>query len=240
MVFIRLAIGFAIISLLSVAYAQDGTSVQEMLRGELASRYPGARIAFVEDIHWMGAGTNTAPSADSQPVSIVLSEPNARGQVQFTLQSKRVSPENDVLVRNYGWVTFQALQPARVAIHRVMPGEEIRSDQFTLQEINVASGAARDYRGVILSPQTELKQLEARQTILEGQPLFSTAVQKTPDVRKGDAVRVQIISNGLTLSTQAQASEPAYMNGHIRVLTEKTKRELTGTLVATGVVEVRL
>lgn len=233
MLLIRLAVLFGVISVLSVAYA---ASAQDLIGAELSSRFPGARIALVEDIHWVQA----PPNSDAMPVSVVISEPNARGQVQFTLQNKVIVNNNEILLPSYGWVAFQALQKAYIAHHRVMPGEEIKSTEFSIQEVNVASGGPHEYRGVILDPKTEISQLEARQTILEGQPLLSTAVQKTPDVRKGDVVRVEIISNGLTLSTQAMASEPAYMNGRVRVLTDKTKRELAGKLIAAGLVEVKL
>jgi flagella basal body P-ring formation protein FlgA len=69
---------------------------------------------------------------------------------------------------------------------------------------------------------------------------MSSAVERVPDVRRGDSVRVRIISNGLTLTAQAMASEPGYLNGPVRVLTAQTKRELSGKLVSTGVVEVKL
>ena len=50
---------------------------------------------------------------------------------------------------------------------------------------------------------TDIAHLEARQTILEGQTLLSSAVERIPDVRRGDSVRVQLVSNGIMLSIAA-------------------------------------
>jgi flagella basal body P-ring formation protein FlgA len=93
---------------------------------------------------------------------------------------------------------------------------------------------------VILDQSSDITKLQARQTLIEGQPLLSSAVERVPDVRRGDFVRVKIVSNGLTLSAQATASEPGYLNGPVRVLTAQTKRELSGKLISSGVVEVKL
>jgi flagella basal body P-ring formation protein FlgA len=121
-----------------------------------------------------------------------------------------------------------------------MPGDSISDSQFTVQEIDIASGLNREIRGLILSPTANLARLETRQTILEGQPLLSSQVRKMPDVRSGDAVRIELVSGSLTLTTLGTVSEPGFLNEQIHVMSQKTKRELIGTLLPDHVVEVKL
>jgi flagella basal body P-ring formation protein FlgA len=111
---------------------------------------------------------------------------------------------------------------------------------FTPRDVNVAVGQAHEERGVILESGRALTGLQARQTILEGQLLLSSAVERIPDVHRGDVVRVELLSNGLSLVTQGVVEEPGFTGESIHVMASKTKRELMGRLAANGVVEVRL
>ncbi len=227
----RIAIISFLATLLSVAYAAESSdSVSASINAELSKRFPKARVELTDEIHW------TSSRPEGELVSIRVGDENARAQVGFTVEAH----DERGIHRGYGYATFAAWLPARMTVRRVMPGEKLQNDQFELREINVASGTEREFRGVILDQRTEITQLQARQTLLEGQPLLSSAVERVPDVRRGDSVRVRIVSNGLTLSAQATASEPGYLNGPVRVLTAQTKRELSGKLVSSGVVEVKL
>jgi flagella basal body P-ring formation protein FlgA len=226
----RIAIISFLATLLSIAYAQEGDPIATSVNAELSKRFPHARVELTDEIHW----TSSRPEGEIS--SIRVGEENARAQVGITVETRDEQGSH----RGYGYATFAAWIPARMAVRRVLPGEKLQDEQFSVREINVASGVEREIRGVILDQGMTLSQLQARQTVLEGQPLLSSAVEKIPDVRRGDLVRVRIVSNGLTLSTQAIASEPGYLNNSVRVLTEKTKRELSGKLIASGIVEVRL
>jgi flagella basal body P-ring formation protein FlgA len=81
---------------------------------------------------------------------------------------------------------------------------------------------------------------EAIQTIMEGQFLVTSSFRKVPDVRRGDSIRVNIVSNGLILMALGTSEESGYINHSIRVRTGKTKRELVGKLLPGGVIEVKL
>jgi len=226
----RIAIICFVAAVLSVAYAGDLAPVTASLTSELSKRFPSTRIELTDDIHW------TSSQPEGEIVSIRVGDENARAQVGFTVETK----DEQGIHRGYGYATFAAWMPARVAVRRVMPGERLQEDQFNLREVNVASGPEHEFRGVILEQGAGIAKLQARQTLLEGQPLLSSAVERVPDVRRGDSVRLHIVSNGLTLSAQAIASEPGYLNGPVRVLTAQTKRELSGKLISSGIVEVRL
>lgn len=194
----------------------------------ISGQYPGARITIDNRINW-SRGSWPEGSA-----SVSLLGETSRGEMMFS-----VADSNGRRVGE-GWVGFAAWQPAYVAVKRVKPGEKITKDMFARREVNVAAGAARDVRGLILDPQTGVESLEARQSVLEGQILLSSSVQRVPDVRRGDAVTVLVVSNGLSLSTQGRAEEPAYAGDNVRVTASKTKRELVGKLLSSGLVEVKL
>lgn len=203
-------------------------SVPSALERELAKIYSNARIEITGEIRW-----TAGPGASDVRLVRVQNE-TARGEVVFNAIDSATGKESS------GWTTFSAWMPARVAVKRIQPGSPLSADQFKLQDINVAVGQGREFRGVILEPGVALSGLESRQTVLEGQFLLSSAVQRMPDIRRGDSVRVHVISNELSLSTSGIAQEPAYLDGSVRVTASKNKREMVGKLRTGGIVEVRL
>ena len=212
-------------------YASEGNSIEMALKQELIKRYHSTKVELTAPIRWT---RNIEPSELKKITGITE---GARGELRFTaldLDNAHVE----------GTTAFSATVPAWVSIRRIQPGEKLTREMFTLREVDVASGLAREYRGVILSPTnfkiSEMLATESRQTILEGQFLASTAIQKSPVIRRGDAVTILIESEGLQLSTRGTAQEAGYLNTPVRVLTNKSKRELTGNLKMNGLVEVKL
>lgn len=123
---------------------------------------------------------------------------------------------------------YQALVKTPVAAHRIYPNVRLKKEDFRIETLNVASGPAREYRGVIIYDENRLNQVESKQSILEGQFVVSNAVQKLPDVRKGETVKLELSSGNLTLSTLAIVQENASVGEVVRVFTTKSKREVTG------------
>lgn len=210
------------------AAAAEIIPLAERLSHAIGRQYPGTRIVMDSKIHW----THGDGSMGAGRVSL-LGE-TSRGEMMFAVADADGHRAGD------GWAAFSAWQPAQVAVKRVLPGERIAAEQFVRREVNVATGAAREVRGLILDPETGISGLEARQSVLEGQILLSSAVQRIPDIRRGDTVRVHLISNGLSLSTQGRAEESASKGSQVRVTASRTKRELVGRLLDNGVVEVKL
>lgn len=226
-------------------------SVSQFLRAELSKKYPGARIE-------LASGFSLVRGAMPAEVSAVtILSDDGRGDARFSARGPAGAAASDAASGAVtqgsgaivtadgvqfaeGSVIFAAWVPAYVASRRVLPGERLLPGIFTVQEVNVAIGPAHDYRGVIFSGLQKLDGLESRQTVLEGQFLTSTAIERIPDVRRGDAVRIEMSSGGVVLSTQGFAEEPAYNEGQVRVMTAKGKRELVGKLQNGGVVEVSL
>jgi flagella basal body P-ring formation protein FlgA len=201
---------------------------QEILKDSLKEKLGAktARIEFAGPIRW------TRGEAPTETEQVKILSVTARGEAQFVVRNGENSVE--------GIVPYSAWVAAKVATRRVMPGETLQADAFHTQEVNVASGLGYEFRGVVMPGDTDVGALEARQTILEGQFLASSAVRKTPDVRRGDVVRIHLISNGVTLSTLGIAEEAGYFSKQVRVMTQKTKRELLGELSPGRIVEVKL
>ncbi len=135
---------------------------------------------------------------------------------------------------------YSAWKRAIVAKRRIYPNSKLKSEDFTISEVNVASGSAREYRGVMLPAGSELAGLQSKQSILENQFVTVQAVEKSPDLRRGDMIKLDLVSGELTLSTQATAVEPGVIGDRIKVLTTKTKKEMVGVLREDHSVEVRL
>lgn len=200
--------------------------LQTLLKEELSKTYQGAKINFLSSVHW----SRGEPQGELTNVSILGDD--GKGNAHFTGFS---------LGRMYeGWVGFSAYLPAKIALRRIHPGESLSPSLFLVQQVNVAEGQAHEYRGLIITGRFELDGLEAIQSILEGQFLVSSAIQRIPDIRRGDAVKIHLVSGKLVLSTLGVASEPAYLYRQVRVVAGRNKRELLGRLEPGGVVEVQL
>jgi flagella basal body P-ring formation protein FlgA len=210
------------------ARADNSDAVSALLQAQLAKAYPEAKVEITSTLH-----LTRGKSIPENPTVHVLNE-TARGEVVFSLTGESAAEYAE------GYATFSAWTEARVAIRRIHPGETLTPDLFVSQNVNVAQGMAREYRGVILEKGESVSGLQSRQTILEGQLLTSSAVERTPDLRRGDTVQIHLINGAFELSTLGVAEEPAYLGGNVRVMASKTKRELVGLLRKDGVVEVKL
>ena len=210
--------------------ARDG-SVNTLIRVEILKHYPGSRVELLGEVKKIRGDEL------SQPSEAVFQGDNARGEAFIALREINETggaKEEEVLI------AFAAWKMAPIAQRRIRPGEKLSAGAFVIQEINLALAPHKDLRGLILPADTDLSKLEANQTILEGQYPLTSAVRQTPDVLRGDAVKIRILSGGLTLSTSGVADEPGIMGGNLRVLSGKTKKQLMGKLMSDRSVEVIL
>ncbi len=201
--------------------------LEEGLRQELQKKFPAARVELSSLPRFMRG------RLPSEVRRVTVLSTTAQGEAYFTVDSETPAVAQ-------GAVMFSAMMSARVAVRRIFPGESLKAEDFATQEINVASGANFELRGVVLSQEQPLAKLETRQTILEGQVLLSSAVQRMPDIRRGDSIQVRVVSGDLRLMTTGQALEPGYLNQSLKITAGKKKNELQGKLLGGGVVEVKL
>ncbi len=135
---------------------------------------------------------------------------------------------------------YQALITVPVASRKLLPNTKIKKEDFRIETINVAVSPAKEYRGSMVRDELKLESSETRQTILEGQFILSSSIQRTPDLRKGETIKLQMISGDLSLSTAATVLESGSIGDQVRVMTSRTKKEVVGTVKLDRSVEVNL
>lgn len=198
------------------------------------------------------------PSTESQLVQELREKiPNARIELDGSLRVTSglpPKPENKIRLHHengngtaaFQWsggageISYSAIIRAPVAIKRVFPGERFHDQNITIQEIDVSRGILYQSRGLILSSEADLTGLQARQSIIEGQPALTSGVQRIPDILRGQGVQVRMISGMVSVMATGIADEPASLNDSVRVTLTKGKKRVTGRLLQAGIVEVSL
>lgn len=177
--------------------------------------------------------------------SYSLSGSQLKSKIQFVEDSPATGSRflllsDDGKTVNSGVVQYKLWKKAAVAKKRILPGEKILPDAFSIENVLVSHGIGRDFRGVMISDPQDLRSTEGRQTILEGQYIATTAIRRVPDIRKGEGVTIRLSSGEVVLNTPGVAEEASYFNSPVHVLATKSKRVLVGTLIEGRVVEVKL
>lgn len=193
---------------------------RRLIEIELSRRFSGAEIRIEEIL-----SENGIPS----PQSFTFVSENPQGTAHF-----------EAADRTKFSVRFAAYQAALIPEARLLFGQKLAEGRVSPRELNVTSGSNRELRGLFLQPGTDLNAYQSRQTLLEGQPILKSGVEKIPEIKRGESVRVQVISAGMELSTTGKAEEPAGLGDSVRVMIQKTKKVLTGKLKEGRVVEVQL
>lgn len=192
----------------------------------LSKRYPGARIVLKEEPKLIkGDGLRNLSSVE-------FMGDDHLGRALFRSQNGNETVEFSV--------SFEAWIQVPVIQRRIRLGEKLDGSLFKATELNVAQGAAREQRGLIIPWGTDFSRLEAHQTLIEGQYVLWSAVKPVPDVQRLSPVKVNLISTDLTVSAQGVTQEEARVGSFVRVHVGKNKRELVGTLLSDGSVEVKL
>ncbi|MCC7440146.1 MAG: flagellar basal body P-ring formation protein FlgA [Bdellovibrionales bacterium] len=224
-----IACGFLAAGLAITSQAQSTqTQLERILFKQLSSSYPGARIEM------LGLPRGISISSADRVAVIDQINDDGTGNVAF-----RYRVENGVET-GYGSIAFRAWKPAWVSMRRIRPGEKLSRDSVELRELDVASGPGREVRAQLVIDADQIEKFETRQTILEGYPVLSQAVERAPDIRRGDVVRVRLVVGEVTLSTHGVASEPGRSGDSLTVVTQGTKKSLSGTVSSDRTVEVRL
>lgn len=135
---------------------------------------------------------------------------------------------------------FEAWVSVPVATRRISPNSKLSREDYRIDQVNIATGTAREYRGVLASPHGNYEKMIAKNTIVEGQFITRTAIGHPPDVRRGEWVRVELISGMMRLSTPGVAQESAAIGETVSVLNPRTKKEISGIVRSGGIVEIRI
>jgi flagella basal body P-ring formation protein FlgA len=214
-------------------------ALDQALSRELSGRYPGATVEWTADpiLNEQSPSpsqrTVGGSSASSEEWIVEEASEPSPGVLRFTAKTPRGA-------RVSGSLGFKALVPAWIVTRRVMPGEALRGEDAMVRNLDVTSGLAHESRALLLSAETRIEGLEARQTLVEGGMLTTASVRKAADLRKGEPVKIRLLSGALELSSQGIAEDSARHGDSVRVQVSKTKRILVGRLQEDGSVEVRL
>ena len=208
----------------------DATLLSSRINKILSEKNPNAEIK-IPNLEKLVKSPEIAAISSLSDIRLV--EDRSNGTAVFELTS---SDGSSTKIQT----PYQAWVRVPVATHRIYPNTKLKKEDFKISAINVATGVAHDYRGAMIGSEVKLDQMESKQTILEGQFVVINAVQRLPDVRKGDMVKLELSSGDLTLTTAAVIQENAAIGERVHVLTAKTKREMIGKVLEDHSVEVSL
>jgi flagella basal body P-ring formation protein FlgA len=209
-------------------------TLSELVRQALKEKLPHADIR-IPSLKKLVQRAPLSELQSIQKVRITEDRPNGTALFEVSGTSRGGNEQNHILQTPYeAWVN------ALIARRRINPNTKLKQEDFRQGEVNVASGPVREYRGVLVPVTQDVDKMQTKQTILENQYVVQNAVEKQPDIRRGETVKLELISGELTLSTQAMAEEPASIGDRIRVTTVKTKKLVVGTVQADRSVEVSL
>jgi flagella basal body P-ring formation protein FlgA len=209
-------------------------TLSQGVRQALQEKIPAAdiRIPSLEKI------SNQSPiNQISQIQKIRLVEDRSNGSALFEIQGLDAEklPKSALFQTPYeAWIKTYS------AVRRINPNTKIKSEDLRPAEVNVASGAIKEYRNVLVPQSQKLEQMQTKQTILENQYVITSAIEKQPDIRRGEMIKLELISGDLSLTTQALAEEAASVGDSIHVTTVKTKRQVVGKVKEDRSVEVNL
>jgi flagella basal body P-ring formation protein FlgA len=208
----------ALVFILSSLSAMAGSEIDiSSVKAELEKNYPGTRIELrgFPQIEDEAVVLDTRLVREKSPGQAIV-------HTRYQVQSETKDTEY--------MVTFSAWQKALIAQKRIFPGERLNAADFLVKEVDMASAWARQYRGLVLPITTHLADLETRQTILEGQFPLLSGVQKTPDVKIGESIKVTLIAGALVLTVSGTVDQPANVGEQIRVTAGQKKQHLVGKL----------
>jgi flagella basal body P-ring formation protein FlgA len=98
----------------------------------------------------------------------------------------------------------------------------------------VATGKYRRFKGLLIPKHTNMNRMESRLTILQGMTPLRSMIGRTPDVRRGHIIKLNLKSGGMMLSTMGTVQDPGYIGDQIKVMSQKSKRILSGVLQKDG------
>jgi len=185
--------------------------------------------------------TTPGQPLDRATSAAVLSESPA-GEARVLVSGYRRGRPNDggTEERVEYRVKYSAWIKGWTTTRRLSPGEPLQMEALEARDFNIAEGLAREYRGAIVATGEDVSRLEAAQTLIPGAFIPSSGVRRIPDLRRGDAVTLEVLTGGVRLTTSAIALEPTSLQQRVRVQVQKSKREFVGTLRDGSRVEVML
>ncbi len=153
------------------------------------------------------------------------------GRVPVTV---RLVDEGEILERHVMTASVEVHAEVWVADRRIRRGELISESDLRRERLSVKRG-----RGRLVVDAGDVIGMRARRSIGAGTPIRRGFVEVPPVVQRGEMVRLRMVHGGLRIETKGVAREDGRAGQVIRVQNTTSRRELTGTVGADGVINVR-
>ncbi len=131
-------------------------------------------------------------------------------------------------------VGLHALKSVLVANRAINRGEVIGEKDFRSERRDISV-----LRGPVITRSSELVGMRVRRAIQTGRVWQPRHLETVPVVRRGEQVRLRLVSGGLQIDGAGKAGEDGRAGDWIRVLNDASRRYVTGQVDAEGTVYVR-
>ena len=155
-------------------------------------------------------------------------------QQSFEARLEQISGEEKTILQPI-LGKIQALTEIPALTRAVMPGEEIGEADIVWQKIP----SSRLSQSFITRKEDIVGKMPVSKVLQPGQPLYRSDVKAPVAVKKGDMVTVSLRSEGLFLSSQAQALQDGGKGDTIRLAVGPTKREIQAKIIGPNEAEIQ-
>lgn len=122
-----------------------------------------------------------------------------------------------------------------VADKNLNRGEIITPENITTLRVKIH----RDYNTVFRNPQYVVG-LMTKQVVKEGDILRRSLVREPPDIKKGDEVKIKLISGDLVITTDGKMKEEGMIGDKVKVICATTKKQIFGIVETPQLIVVQL
>ncbi len=133
----------------------------------------------------------------------------------------------------YVRVKVATIGPVVVAAHALARGQQIAATDLRVEDRDTS----RLHRAFFTDPQGLVGQRTRRQ-ITAGKLLHPGLVERRQLIRRGGLVKIMVRHGGLRVSMKGKALENGSLGEQVRVRNTASGRDITGEVVAAGVIEV--
>lgn len=216
----------------SFAETKNQTSKIELyLKEQIGERYPDSEITLLKA---------TAPSdwnkEEFQNWTTRQFYEKSPGQGELILEK-----ENKTIVVK---LEFRANRDILVASKRVFPKSTLSPTIFSIKNVDVTRSPYREINAAIplkaQTPEFFNGKYETIHTTLPGQPLVLTNIVKRPDVKKGEWLKLEILSGPVRLTASAEVLESGNINDSVRVKIKGQTQETVARIKTEQSLEISL
>jgi hypothetical protein len=157
------AIAIFLISMTSVFASIDASpslSLSSLVKKALEQKFTNSEIQF-SSLREVEKGLLEKQFSEIKRVRLIEAKPNGVAMLEVLGTDRNADREESQVIQT----PFEAWVNVPVAIHRIFPNTKLKDEDFKTTAVNVASGNALQYRGVMVSSETDFSRMESAQSI---------------------------------------------------------------------------